>query len=65
MEELFLDVDSFYYNLDIVFTGMVGSVKFSYGDAFEVLVFVVVLSFSFSCKDLGELDYVVEILVEI
>lgn len=65
MEELFLDVDSFYYDLDIVLIGMMGGVRLGFCEGFEGLV-LVILGFSFSCKfDLGELDYVVEILVEI
>ncbi|XP_044630356.2 cell division cycle-associated protein 4 isoform X1 [Equus asinus] len=64
VEELFSDVDSPYYNLDTVLTGMVGSAKSSHGDALEALASAAAPPPSSSCKDLGELDHVVEILVE-
>ncbi|KAM7156275.1 cell division cycle-associated protein 4 isoform 2-T5 [Molossus nigricans] len=64
VEGLFADVDSPYYDLDAVLTGMVRGKSVS-SDGFEALASAGAPSPSSSCKrDLGELDHVVEILVE-
>lgn len=63
-EELFVDVDGPYYDLDAVLTGMVGATAVP-GDGFEALASAGAPPPGSSCKgDLGELDHVVEILVE-
>ncbi|XP_036286212.1 cell division cycle-associated protein 4 [Pipistrellus kuhlii] len=63
-EGLFADVDGPYYDLDAVLTGMVGA-KAVPGDGFEALASAGAPPPGSSCKrDLGELDHVVEILVE-
>ncbi|KAF5918522.1 hypothetical protein HPG69_014748 [Diceros bicornis minor] len=64
VEELFSDVDSSYYDLDAVLTGMVGGAKSGHSDTLDALASAPALPPSSSCKDLGELDHVVEILVE-
>ncbi|XP_057587264.1 cell division cycle-associated protein 4 [Hippopotamus amphibius kiboko] len=64
MEELFSDVDGSYYDLDAVLTGMVGSAK-SDQEGLEAFASAAAPPPSAGCKsDLGELDHVVEILVE-
>lgn len=64
VEGLFADVDNSYYDLDAVLTGMVAGTS-SHGDGLEALASAAAPSPSPSCKsDLGELDHVVEILVE-
>ncbi|XP_008053613.1 cell division cycle-associated protein 4 [Carlito syrichta] len=64
MEELFSDVDSPYYDLDTVLTGMMGGAKPGPCDVLEGLAPAIPPAGS-SCKsDLGELEHVVEILVE-
>lgn len=64
VEGLFADVDSPYYDLDAMLTGMVGG-KSVPGDGFETLASGGAAPPSASCKrDLGELDHMVEILVE-
>ncbi|XP_036162343.1 cell division cycle-associated protein 4 isoform X3 [Myotis myotis] len=63
-EGLFADVDGPYYDLDAVLTGMVGA-KSVPGDGFETLAPTGAPPPGVSYKrDLGELDHVVEILVE-
>lgn len=63
-EGLFADVDGPYYDLDAVLTGMVGA-KAVPGDGFEALASAGAPPPGSSCKrDLGELDHMVEILVE-
>lgn len=63
-EGLFADVDGPYYDLDAVLTGMVGA-KAAPGDGFEALASAGAPPPGSSCKrDLGELEHVVEILVE-
>ncbi|KAM8783558.1 cell division cycle-associated protein 4 [Rhynchonycteris naso] len=64
VEGLFAEVDSPYYDLDAVLTGMVGG-KAGPADGLEALASVGAPPPGSSCKpDLGELDHVVEILVE-
>nr|XP_024651178.1 cell division cycle-associated protein 4 isoform X1 [Macaca nemestrina] len=64
MEELFSDVDSPYYDLDTVLTGMMGGARPGPCEGLEGLA-PATPGPSASCKsDLGELDHVVEILVE-
>lgn len=64
VEELFSDVDGSYYDLDAVLTGMVGSAK-SGPESLETFASVAAPPPGAGCKvDLGELDHVVEILVE-
>lgn len=64
VEGLFGDVDSPYYDLDAVLTGMVSG-KAGPGDGLEALSSVSAPPPGSGCKsDLGELDHVVEILVE-
>ncbi|KAL0602958.1 Cell division cycle-associated protein 4 [Plecturocebus cupreus] len=64
MEELFSDVDSPYYDLDTVLTGMMGGARPGPCEGLEALA-PATSGPSSSCKsDLGELDHVVEILVE-
>ncbi|EPQ11031.1 Cell division cycle-associated protein 4 [Myotis brandtii] len=63
-EGLFADMDGPYYDLDAVLTGMVGA-KSVPGDGFETLASAGAPPPGVSYKrDLGELDHVVEILVE-
>eukprot|EP00069_Balaena_mysticetus_P004459 bmy_17368T0 len=64
VQELFSDVDGSYYDLDAVLTGMVGGAK-SGQDGLEAFAATAAPPPSAGCKsDLGELDHVVEILVE-
>lgn len=64
VEGLFGDMDSPYYDLDAVLTGMVGS-KAGHGDGLQALSSAAAPPPGSGCKsDLGELDHVVEILVE-
>ncbi|XP_047396377.1 cell division cycle-associated protein 4 [Sciurus carolinensis] len=64
VEELFSDVDSSYYDLDTVLTGMMGGTKPGLCDGLEGFATAASPPGS-SCKsDLAELDHVVEILVE-
>lgn len=64
VEDLFSEVDSSYYNLDTVLTGMMGSSKMGHCDVLETFPQATTSSNS-SCKsDLNELDHFVEILVE-
>lgn len=64
VEGLFADVDGPYYDLDAMLTGMVGAKPLP-GDGFESLASAGAPPPGSSCKrDLGELDHVVEILVE-
>ncbi|XP_066485641.1 cell division cycle-associated protein 4-like [Tiliqua scincoides] len=64
VEDLFSEVDSSYYNLDTVLTGMMGSTKMGHCDALETFPQAASNSNS-NCKpDLNELDHFVEILVE-
>lgn len=64
VEGLFGDVDSPYYDLDAVLTGMVGG-KSGHGDGLEALSSAAAPPPGSGCKsDLGELEHVVEILVE-
>jgi len=64
VEELFSDVDGPYYDLDAVLTGMVGGAK-SGPEGLETFASAAAPPPGTGCKaDLGELDHVVEILVE-
>ncbi|XP_036987927.2 cell division cycle-associated protein 4 isoform X3 [Artibeus jamaicensis] len=64
VEGLFADAEGPYYDLDAVLTGMVGG-KSGPGDGLQALAPAGAPPPSVSCKrDLGELDHVVEILVE-
>ncbi|XP_003803214.1 cell division cycle-associated protein 4 [Otolemur garnettii] len=64
-EELFSDMDSSYCDLDTVLTGMVSSAKPGPCDGLQGLAPAATSPLPSSCKsDLGELDHVVEILVE-
>ncbi|XP_020027605.1 cell division cycle-associated protein 4 isoform X2 [Castor canadensis] len=64
VEELFSDVDSSYYDLDTVLTGMMSGTKPSLCNGLESFAAAAPPPTS-SCKsDLAELDHVVEILVE-
>ncbi|EHB01404.1 Cell division cycle-associated protein 4 [Heterocephalus glaber] len=64
MEELFSDMDSSYYDLDTVLTGMMTGAKPGLCDGLESFAAAAPAPGS-SCKsDLAELDHVVEILVE-
>ncbi|OWK09115.1 hypothetical protein Celaphus_00015583 [Cervus elaphus hippelaphus] len=64
VEELFSDVDASYYDLDAVLTGMVGGAK-SGPEGLESFASAAAPPPGAGCKvDLGELDHVVEILVE-
>ncbi|XP_044086220.1 cell division cycle-associated protein 4 isoform X1 [Neovison vison] len=65
VEELFADVDSSYYDLDAVLTGMVGSTSSGPGSGLQAFASATTSPPSSSCRsDLGELDHAVEILVE-
>ncbi|KAM9201993.1 cell division cycle-associated protein 4 isoform 1-T4 [Dugong dugon] len=65
VEDLFSDVDSSYYDLDTVLTGMMGSSRASPCDTLEGFTPLTAAPPGPGCKaDLGELDHVVEILVE-
>ncbi|XP_059230131.1 cell division cycle-associated protein 4 isoform X2 [Mustela nigripes] len=65
VEELFADVDSSYYDLDAVLTGMVGSTSSGPGSGLQAFASAATSPPSSSCRsDLGELDHAVEILVE-
>ena len=64
VDELFSDVDGPYYNLDAVLTGMVSGAK-SGPEGLETFASAATPPPGTGCKaDLGELDHVVEILVE-
>ncbi|XP_036904086.1 cell division cycle-associated protein 4 isoform X2 [Sturnira hondurensis] len=64
VEGLFADAEGPYYDLDAVLTGMVSG-KSGPGDGLQALAPAGAPPPSVSCKqDLGELDHVVEILVE-
>ncbi|XP_003463163.1 cell division cycle-associated protein 4 [Cavia porcellus] len=64
MEDLFSDMDSSYYDLDTMLTGMMSSSKPGLCDGLDSFA-AAAPSPGSSCKsDLGELDHVVEILVE-
>ncbi|XP_075387223.1 cell division cycle-associated protein 4 [Tenrec ecaudatus] len=64
MEDLLADVDSSYYGLDAVLAGMTGS-RASPCDTLEGLASPATTPPGPGCKaDLGELDHIVEILVE-
>ncbi|KAM5340871.1 cell division cycle-associated protein 4 isoform 2-T5 [Glossophaga mutica] len=65
VEGLFADADGPYYDLDAVLTGMVGGKSGPGGDGLQALAPAGAPPPGASCKrDLGELDHVVEILVE-
>ncbi|XP_007942782.1 cell division cycle-associated protein 4 [Orycteropus afer afer] len=65
VEEFLSDVDSPHCDLDTVLTDMVGSARAGPCDTLESLVPLAAPPPSPSCKaDLGELDHIVEILVE-
>ncbi|XP_022278132.1 cell division cycle-associated protein 4 isoform X1 [Canis lupus baileyi] len=65
VEELFSDVDSSYYDLDAVLTGMVGSTQSGHGSGLQAFTAAATPPPGSSCRsDLGELDHAVEILVE-
>ncbi|KAL2789429.1 cell division cycle-associated protein 4 [Daubentonia madagascariensis] len=64
-DELFSDMDSSYYDLDTVLTGVVSRAEPGPCDGLQGLAPAATPPPSSSCKsDLGELDHVVEILVE-
>ncbi|XP_049754452.1 cell division cycle-associated protein 4 [Elephas maximus indicus] len=65
VEDLFSDVDSSYYDLDTVLTGMMGSSRAGPCDTLEGFTPLAPAPPGPGCKaDLGELDHIVEILVE-
>ncbi|XP_060127535.1 cell division cycle-associated protein 4 [Zootoca vivipara] len=64
VEDLFSEVDSSYYNLDTVLTGMMGSTKMGHCDVLETFPQAATNSNSNCKSDLNELDHFVEILVE-
>ncbi|XP_034498577.1 cell division cycle-associated protein 4 isoform X1 [Ailuropoda melanoleuca] len=65
VEELFADVDSSYYDLDAVLTGVVGSTPSAHASGLQAFASAAAPPPSSSCRsDLGELDHAVEILVE-
>ncbi|XP_048341916.1 cell division cycle-associated protein 4-like [Sphaerodactylus townsendi] len=64
VEDLFSEVDSSYYNLDTVLTGMMGSSKMGHCDVLETFPQASTSSNSNCKSDLNELDHFVEILVE-
>ncbi|KAG8561238.1 hypothetical protein GDO81_015297 [Engystomops pustulosus] len=62
MEDLFSEVDTTYYDLDTVLTGMMGSSKMGHCDVLENLPPSPAPT---NCKaELNEIDHIVEILVE-
>uniref|UniRef100_A0A8C3YF05 Cell division cycle associated 4 n=1 Tax=Catagonus wagneri TaxID=51154 RepID=A0A8C3YF05_9CETA len=63
VDELLADVDSSYYDLDAVLTGMVGSAQSAH-DGLEALPPPAAPAGAGCRSDLGEPDHVVEILVE-
>lgn len=64
VEELFSDVDSSYYDLDTVLTGMMSGTKSSLCNGLESFAAAAPPPSSTCKSDLAELDHVVEILVE-
>lgn len=64
VEELFSDVDSSYYDLDTVLTGMMSGTKSSLCNGLESFAAATPPPSSTCKSDLAELDHVVEILVE-
>lgn len=64
VEELFSDVDSSYYDLDTVLTGMMSGTKPSLCNGLESFAAAPPPPSSTCKSDLAELDHVVEILVE-
>ncbi|KAM8920716.1 cell division cycle-associated protein 4-like [Pelodytes ibericus] len=63
MEDLFSEVDSSYYDLDTVLTGMMGNSKMGHSDVLENLSSQTAKPTN--CKtELSEIDHIVEILVE-
>lgn len=64
VEELFSDVDSSYYDLDTVLTGMMTGTKSSLCNGLESFTAAAPPPSSTCKSDLAELDHVVEILVE-
>uniref|UniRef100_A0A2H6N0D6 SERTA domain-containing protein n=1 Tax=Micrurus carvalhoi TaxID=3147026 RepID=A0A2H6N0D6_9SAUR len=64
VEDLFSEVDSSYYNLDTVLTGMMGNTKMGHCDVLETFPQGATNSNSNCKSDLNELDHFVEILVE-
>ncbi|XP_077122337.1 cell division cycle-associated protein 4 [Ranitomeya variabilis] len=62
MEDLFSEVDTSYYDLDTVLTGMMGNSKLGHCDVLESLSQTAAAT---HCKsELNEIDHIVEILVE-
>ncbi|KAM4690274.1 cell division cycle-associated protein 4 [Rhinophrynus dorsalis] len=62
VEDLFSEVDSSYYDLDTVLTGMMGSSKITHCDMLETLSSTTAAT---NCKaEHNEIDHIVEILVE-
>ncbi|KAM6166008.1 cell division cycle-associated protein 4 [Erethizon dorsatum] len=64
MEDLFSDMDSSYYDLDTVLTGMMTGAKPGLCDGLEGFAAAAPPPGSICKSDLAELDHVVEILVE-
>lgn len=64
VEDLFSEVDSSYYSLDTVLTGMMGGTKMGHCDVLETFPQATTNSNSNCKSDLNELDHFVEILVE-
>ncbi|XP_069494260.1 cell division cycle-associated protein 4 [Ambystoma mexicanum] len=63
VEDLFSDVDTSYYDLDTVLTGMIGNSKVGHCDVLDN--FTAQSTNTISCKsELNEIDHIVEILVE-
>ncbi|KAM4663814.1 cell division cycle-associated protein 4 isoform 1-T5 [Discoglossus pictus] len=63
VEDLFSDVDTSYYDLDTVLTGMMGNSKLNHCDVLEG--FTAQAAPPTNCKtELNEIDHIVEILVE-
>ncbi|XP_074854793.1 cell division cycle-associated protein 4 [Carettochelys insculpta] len=65
VEDLFSEVDSSYYDLDTVLTGMMSNTKMGHCDVLETFPSQTTTNSNSNCKsDLNELDHIVEILVE-
>nr|XP_033808117.1 cell division cycle-associated protein 4-like isoform X2 [Geotrypetes seraphini]XP_033808118.1 cell division cycle-associated protein 4-like isoform X2 [Geotrypetes seraphini]XP_033808119.1 cell division cycle-associated protein 4-like isoform X2 [Geotrypetes seraphini] len=65
VEDLFSDVDTSYYDLDTVLTGMMGNTKMGHCEVLESFSSQATTNSSSNCKtELNEIDHIVEILVE-
>ncbi|XP_019406358.1 PREDICTED: cell division cycle-associated protein 4 [Crocodylus porosus] len=65
VEDLFSEVDSSYYDLDTMLTGMMSNTKMGHCDVLETFPSQTTTNSNSNCKsDLNELDHIVEILVE-